>query len=291
MSQQLRQIKSRLRSIEGSWKITRAMEMVAMAKYKMMDHPLTMTRIYCQKLESMAFHLIHTLYARKPFSHPFLLSAQNQDETTPIGLVVITAETGLCGAFNDRVLKAADHFIQEHAHRKIHLYLMGRKALNHYKKQHLPIIKTFPVFHGKLTNDFHSLVYAMLAKDFIKGAISQVHVAYTKFFNPMRQEVHVSCLMPFEVSSQEKETDALLEIDENNGLNTVIDFYISHHLRLMMLESLISEHSSRMVAMKAAKDNARDLIEDLTLKRNKIRQATITREMIEIISSSEALKG
>lgn len=291
MSQQLRQIKTRIRSIEGSWKITRAMEMVSMAKYKMMDQPLTMTRAYFQKLESMTFNLIGSVYARKPLNHPFLSMGTCVDQTVPIGLVVMTAETGLCGIYNDRVLKAADKFIKENGHRKIHLYLMGRKAVNHYKKQDLPIIKVFPAFHGKLKNDFHSIVYAMLTKDYIKNAISQVYVVYTQFFNAMRQEVNTVCLMPFDVPLKERQKDILLELDEENGINTIIDFYISNRLRLMIMESLISEYSSRMVAMKAAKDNAKELSEELTLMRNKLRQATITREVIEIISSSEALKG
>lgn len=293
MSQQLRQLKSRIRSIEGTWKVTRAMEMVSMAKYKAIESPLVMSRSYFQKLESIAFNLIRS--GEEVTAHPFIkatstISAE-EESRSKWGLVVITSETGLCGIYNDHILRAADRFMAAHPERSFKLYLMGRKAVGHYKRRNASIEYVFPVLHGKVRTDFHMPVYQALSEAFLKNKISEVYVAHTVFINAMKHEPVVKKLLSVDVPPAEHNSDFILETGSGSGIADVLAMYVSNKLRLMCMESFTSEYSARMVAMRASKDNAKELMGDLILMRNKLRQATITREVIEIISSSEALKG
>ncbi len=288
MSQQLRQLKTRIRSIEGTWKVTRAMEMVSMSKYKAIESPLSMSRSYFKKLESIAFNLIRS--GEEEMAHPFIKPSLNESQGK-WGLVVVTSETGLCGIYNDHVLRAADRFIAAHPGRSFQLYLMGRKASGHYKRRNAVIERIFPALHGKLRSDFHMPVYQAVSEDFLKGKVSEVHVAHTLFVNAMKHEPVVKKLLSVEVPPAEHNGDFMLETGSGSGISDVLAMYVSNKLRLMCMESFASEYSARMVAMRGAKDNAKELMGDLVLMRNKLRQATITREVIEIISSSEALKG
>jgi F-type H+-transporting ATPase subunit gamma len=170
------------------------------------------------------------------------------------------------------------------------LFIFGRKAASYYRKRGRNIVKIFPVFHGRLKADFYQTAYNGLTDAFFKGDVSEVYVAYARFVNAMKNEPKVEKLLSVDVPPSEGET-AIVESGSRGIMSDILPMYVSNRLRLMFLESLTSEYSSRMVAMKGAKENAKDLIGDLTLLRNKIRQAAITKEVIEIISSSEALKG
>ncbi|NTV29120.1 MAG: ATP synthase F1 subunit gamma [Candidatus Omnitrophica bacterium] len=285
MSQQLRQLKGRIRSIEGTWKITRAMEMVAMSKFKALETPLDMTRAYFAKLESIALNLIRVQEGIA--THPFL---RKNTANGPLGLLVVGSEAGLCGIYNDHLFKAADDFLDGHRGRDIKVYTLGRKAVTHYRKAGLAPVRAFPGFHGRLKADFHAPIYRFLEEEFLQGRISELHVAYTIFENAMKHHPVVRKLVSIDVPPG-GETNFIIE-SGNQGIGSdVLPMYVSNRLRLMLMESFTSEHSARMVAMKAAKDNAKELMGDLVLMRNKMRQAMITKEVIEIISSAEALKG
>jgi len=284
MSQQLRQLKGRIRSIEGTWKVTRAMEMVAMSKYKSLETPLEMTRTYFSQLESITFNLIRA--HEEAVAHPFLRKVSGGR----IGLLVVTSEAGLCGIYNDHLLKVSDEFIAANKGRDVRIYAFGRKAVSHYRKRGMPASHVFAGFHGRLKSDFHTNIYRRLEEDFLKGEVSEIHIAYTVFPNAMKRHPKVGKLLSIEVPPA-KDSNFTIESGQKGIVADVVPMYASNKLRLMMLESFTSEHSARMVAMKAAKDNARELMGDLILLRNKLRQTVITREIIEIISSAEALKG
>jgi F-type H+-transporting ATPase subunit gamma len=284
MSQQLRQLKSRIRSVEGTWKVTRAMEMVSMSKFKSFENPLNMTRQYFNKLEAIAFNLIRG--NEESATHPFLKKATGGR----VGLLVVSAEAGLCGVYNGNILKVADKFIEENKGRDLKLYIYGRKAASHFKRRRIPIAEVFPGFHGRLKPAFHSATYQFLEKEFLTGEVSEIYVAHTVFQNAMKHHPMIKKLLGIEVPPGEG-SNFIIETGQKGIMSDVVPMYASNRLRLMLLESFTSEHSARMVAMKAAKDNAKELMGDLVLLRNKIRQAVITKEIIEIISSAEALKG
>lgn len=286
MSQQLRQLKYRIRSVEGTWKITRAMEMVAMAKYKSVEAPLQRTRTFFSKLESVTHNLVRTNTFDRHVFLPRKLPPQ-----VPIMLFIISSEAGLCGNYNTRLFKAVEKFLVEQAGREVRIFVYGRRALSFFRRRGGGLPQLFPAMHGRVKKDFHTGVVDTLLREFTAAPCAGMYVAYTRFENAMRHEPRVDKILPVEPSDQAQTTPFLVESGNQGILNDILPMYVANRLRLMMLESFTSEFSARMVAMKTAKDNAKELMGDLILQRNRIRQAVITKEVIEIISSAEALKG
>lgn len=286
MSQQLRQLKTRIKAIDGIWKVTRAMEMVALSKFKAIESPLTMSRLYFEKLSSITHNLIASIPEEK---HPFLSTARPLE--APHALFVVSTDTGLCGGYNAHLHKTVMQYLNANSNQRNSLYALGRKASTHFTNRGLKPVHIFPSCHGKIRPEFFHSCYDRLAKDYLRGNIASVHVAYTSFYNPMKHHPTIKKLLPVERPEVISQTFELETGDQQNVLSEVLPLYVAHHLRLMIMESLTSEFSARMVAMKASKDSAKELMGDLILLRNKIRQAVITKEVVEIISSSEALKG
>ena len=282
MSQQLRHLKTRIRSIEGTWKVTRAMEMVSMSKFKAIESPLHMGRAYFDKVKS----LFESVASMETTDNSLFMVKR----TGPVGLVVITADTGLCGIYNEHLLRMAESFIKKQNGREVKIYVYGRKGASFFRKHGLPVEQAFPAFHGKLTGNFHEKVLGPVLEAFVQKKVAEVHVAYTRFYNAMRHDAVIERFLHIERPA-EKNSNFILEFGRDGILAELLPLYLSSRFRLMMLESLTSEHSARMVAMRSAKDNAKELMGDLILLRNKVRQAAITKEVIEIISSVEALKG
>ncbi len=284
MSQQLRQLKSRIRSVEGTWKVTRAMEMVSMAKFKSVVVALTMARAYFRKLETLFAHLFA---AGVDETHPYFKPRAKG----AIGVVVITADTGLCGIYTDAVLRQADKIIAAHKGEEIKVYVYGRKGQAHFRKIGIPVHKFFPGVHGRVQTMFHREILDAVTADYDQHLLKEVHVCYTVFKTPVKHEPTAEKFLNFEFKKPGGNENFAIESGSRGILADIVPVYLSHRLRLMMLESFVSEHSARMVSMKSAKDNAKELMGDLVLLRNKMRQAMITKEVIEIISSAEALKG
>ena len=284
MSQQLRQLKTRIRSVESTWKVTRAMEMVSMSKFKASGIPLEMGRKYFEKIQSLFANLFA---AQGDCGSSFLIPRSGKGA---IGVFVITTDAGLCGSYNHQLTDLAEKFIEKHPGRPVKLYVYGRKGQTHFKKNGFVVEKGFSAIHGRPVGNFHALMLNALVKAYEDDQLDEVHVLYTVFHNAMRHAPVVKRFLPID-PSKGKQQDVIIEAGREGILSEIIPMYLSSQLRLWLLESLTSEHSARMVAMKAAKDNAKELMGDLVLLRNKMRQTMITREVIEIISSAEALKG
>lgn len=282
MSQQLRQLKTRIRSIEGTWKVTRAMEMVSMSKFKALETPLKRGRAYFLKIQSLFSNVAG---AEVTTRDRFMVKRSG-----PLALVVLSADTGLCGVYNYQLIRAAEQFIEKNPGREIKLYIYGRKGVGHFRKKGIAIAHAFPAMHGRLSGNFHQKMMDVLLSDFLSQKVAEVHIAHTIFVNPMK---HIPSVIKFlhVDRPQANNTNFILESGRDGILTELMPLYLSSWFRLILLESLTCEHSARMVAMKSSKDNAKELMGDLVLLRNKVRQAAITKEVIEIISSVEALKG
>ncbi len=284
MSQQLRQLKTRIRSIEGTWKVTRAMEMVSTAKYRSVEKPLDMGRKYFKKVQAFFANIAGI---EEDLQGPYFKT----DASHPVALLVITSDAGLCGSYNNHVLRLAEEFMAKNKGRGVKLFVYGRKGLGFFKKRGLAIERYFPAFHGRVVGNFCEPILNSLMKLYDEGWVGEVHVAHTHFVNAMKRTPLVEKFLPIDKPSVVNRS-FITEFGHDEGaLAEIIPMYLSSRLRLMFLEALSSEHSARMVAMRSAKDNAKELVGDLILLRNKMRQAMITREVIEIISSAEALKG
>lgn len=284
MIQSLKQIRTRIRSTENTKRVTRAMELISVAKLNRIKKAMFSLRPYVAKLGSLMQGIINSQEASMPsFLEPNLA-------TDKICLCVITSDSGLCGVYNNNIIRLAEEFISKRGEEKISLVCIGRKGFNYFRRKNLNILHTYMGMNGRYTPRIASDITDKLADIFVLGKAREVYIAYTYFKTALTHKPTVEKFLNIERMPQEK-TEYILEPDRQAILNEIFPKYIYMKLKLIILEAFTAEHSARTVAMKTATDNAGDLLQGLVLWRNKVRQANITREISEIISSSEALKG
>ena len=284
MSQSLLQIKNRIRSIENTKKITRAMEMVAAAKLKPLENQLRIAKKYSLKIESLLNNLLSQGVVCK---HPFL---EQRREIKRIAVCVVTSDTGLCGSYNHNIIRATEEFLSTQGALSVDLVCVGKKGYNYFRKRKACIIASYNEFHGKYADEAVNALVAVLSGLFLSGKADKIYLAYTKFTSSSRQAPCVDTFLNLEASVG-KDVDYLIEPDSATVLTELIATFINAKMRTVLLDAFISEHSSRVMAMGEATDNAKELLEELVLLRNKVRQASITRDIMEIVSAAEALKG
>ncbi|MDD2679762.1 MAG: ATP synthase F1 subunit gamma [Candidatus Omnitrophica bacterium] len=284
MIQSLKTIKNRIRSIENTKKVTAAMELISVAKLNRIEKPLLALKPYVESLGEIMQKLISDFPQVK---HAFL-----EERLTPerIALCVITSDSGLCGVYNNNIIRLAEEFIRRQGKEKILLVCIGKKGFNYFKKQGIEISNAYLGVNGRYSEKLCLEIYDKLKSMFISGGASQVHLAYTHFMTALIHKPGVEKFLNLERLAKAQK-DYITEPGINIILDELIPKYLYMKLKLAILESFTAEHSARTVAMKTATDNAKDLLEGLVLLRNKTRQANITQEIMEIISSSEALRG
>lgn len=285
MAHSLKQIKNRIRGIENTCKVTQAMQMVSVAKLNRIDKLLFAVRPYFLRLESIMYELVNR--RKEGVSHPLL------ESRTPGGricLCVVTSDAGLCGAYNNNIIRLAQDFIREHAKGKVDLICIGRKGFNYFKKNQYNILNAYLGMNGKYSEQACCEIEKSLIDIFTSGRADQVFFAYTHYQSASVHRPLIEKFLNLEPKVV-KSSDYILEPDINGILTQIIPKYISMKLKQIILEAFTAEQSARVIAMKTATDNAQDLLQDLVVLRNKVRQANITQEIMEIISSSEALKG
>ena len=284
MIQSLKTIKSRIRSTQNTEKVTAAMEMVSVAKLNKSEKSLLAIRPFILSLQS----IIRDLIGSEPLStHTFL---EPKSQTDRICLCVITSDSGLCGVYNNEVIRKAETFINSYGREKVDMVCVGRKGFGYFKKNNFKVSNAYVGLNGRFSEKVCVEIMNDLTRPFISGKVSEVYICYTHFKTALVHEQKVEKFLNIECDSQNK-TSYILEPNKELILNEILPKFISMKLKLIILESFTAEHSARTVAMKAATDNARELLQGLILLRNKVRQANITQEILEIISSSEALKG
>ncbi|MFH0858643.1 MAG: ATP synthase F1 subunit gamma [Candidatus Omnitrophota bacterium] len=284
MIQSLKQIKTRIRSTENTKRVTQAMELISVAKLNRIEKGMLSLRPYVAKLGSLIQGLINSQeIGMSSFSEPNLA-------TDKICLCVITSDSGLCGAYNNNIIRLAEEFISKRSLENINLVCIGRKGFNYFRRKNLNILHTYMGMNGRYTQEIAGGITDKLVDIFVSGKAREVYIAYTHFKTALIHKPMVEKFLNIERIPQ-KETEYILEPDKQAILDEIFPKYICMKLKLIILEAFTAEHSARTVAMKTATDNAGDLLQSLVLWRNKVRQANITREITEIISSSEALKG
>ncbi|PIU40990.1 MAG: ATP synthase F1 subunit gamma [Candidatus Omnitrophica bacterium CG07_land_8_20_14_0_80_42_15] len=283
MAQSLRQIKNRIRSTENVKKITKALEMISVAELRVMENRLFASQKYFFKVEVL---LKKTLSSLKNIDNPLI---EARVEKKNIALCVITSDTGLCSTYNKLIIAAAEKFISQHDNEKVSLIAVGEKGFNYFRKRGLHIAEAFKGWHSNYSEQIGKTVFKTLTNIFLSKKSDEVYVAYTYFETASRHKPLVEKLLNIEHSYQEGE-EYLFEPDVNSVLEDLLPLYIFTRIKSMLLNSFCSEHASRMLAMGEATQNARELLEDLVLLRNKVRQANITKELIELVMSAESLR-
>jgi F-type H+-transporting ATPase subunit gamma len=280
-------IRRRIRSVKNSQQITKAMKMVAAAKLRRAQERMFAARPYAAGLRKV----LASVSTRVDISaHPLL---QSREPESNVVVIVVTADRGLCGAFNANVIRAAQNFIRESAFESVSLLTIGRKGGDYFKRRPIPVRQNVMVAQALSLGVVHEIAESLIT-DFIEEKIDGVYVVYNEFKSIIAQDVRAERLLPiirdFEdaTATDQGGIDYLYEPGPEQILSDLLPKHIEFQLYRVLLESAAAEQGARMTAMEAATKNASDMIEHLTLTYNRIRQAAITKEIIEIVSGASA---
>ena len=284
----LRDLRRRIRSVQGTQQITKAMEMVAAAKLRKTQSRLESSRPYASKIQAMLDNLTQ---ASTSLIHPLF----EKREVKKVGLVVVTSDRGLCGSYNHNVIHEADRFLKEYEKDKIVLIIVGRKGYTYYLKRPWEIRLKYVGLGGDLNLAQVKNITNDLVNFFLSGEVDEIHFIYTKFLSAVTYKITTEKFLNIErqVKAEDKEgyVDYIFEPDPQKIFSRLLPNYCMIRVQMALAESFASEYGSRMISMGAATKNAEEMMEHLTLVMNKLRQASITKEMLEITTGAEALKG
>jgi F-type H+-transporting ATPase subunit gamma len=283
-----KEIRMKIRSVQNTRKITKAMEMVAAAKMRKAQERMRMARPYGEKIRNIAAHISH---ANPEYRHPFLV---NRDSVKRVGLIVVTTDKGLCGALNTNLLRAVLTQYKEWQAQgeEIEVSCIGNKGLGFMQRLGANIVSQV-VQIGDQPN-IERLIGAVkvMLDGYQEDRFDRLLIAYNRFFNTMKQEPAIEQLIPLtgdRLGAPEGTWDYIYEPEARPVLDQVMVRYIEAIIYQSLAENVACEQSARMVAMKAASDNAETLIDELTLVYNKSRQAAITKELSEIVGGAAAV--
>lgn len=283
-----REIKRRIASVKSTRQITKAMKMVSAAKLRKAQEAVIQSRPYAAKMAEV----IGALGADGGESaHPLLVKRGERN----ILILVFSADKGLCGAFNSNLFKAALKLMQENEGKGIYLTPIGRKGRDFFKRRQVMMEKAHVDFSRNINYPFAAAIAREVMDTFISEKVDRIYIIYNKFRTALSQDVMVTQLLPVSPgdakAKSEENTDFLFEPSAKAVLSTIVEKYVEVQIYQALLESWASENGSRMAAMDSATRNAGDMINRLTLIYNQARQASITKELIEIVSGADALKG
>ena len=283
-----KEIRMKIRSVQNTRKITKAMEMVAASKMRKAQDRMRAARPYGEKIRNVAAHISH---ANPEYRHPYLV---DRDSVKRVGIIVITTDKGLCGALNTNLLRLvlAKYKELQAEGEELEVCCIGNKGLGFMQRlganiaSHAVQIGDRPQM-GKLSGTIK-----LMLDGYTQNRFDRLLFGYTRFVNTMKQEAVIEQLLPLSgerMGAPEGSWDYLYEPDAKAVLDQVMTRYIEAIIFQAVAENMASEQSARMVAMKAASDNAGTLIDELTLIYNKNRQAAITKELSEIVGGAAAV--
>ena len=274
-------IRRRIRSVKNTQQITKAMKMVSAAKLRRAQDAMFAARPYARKM----MEVLSSMAARaEPRVHP-LLEPREGDR---ILLVIVTADKGRCGGFNANIIRAAVRFLQDKRPEAVELELLGRRGRDYFRRRNYRVrterVGLFQALHYATAQSIgHDLM-----KAFTEREVDQVYLVYNEFKSVIQQRVIVERLLPIEraIEPQEPALDYLYEPGPEKIFAEMLPKHIEIQVWRALLESAAAEHGARMAAMDAATRNAGEMIDRLTLYMNKVRQAAITKEIIEVVSGA-----
>ena len=289
-----KEIRGKIKSVENTKKITKAMEMVAASKMRKAQDRMFAARPYSEKVRDIAANLGR---ANPEYVHPFM---KEHEDAKDVGLIVVTTDKGLCGGMNTNVLRWVTHKIQELQTKGKHVraVAIGNKGLGFLNRAGATVVAN-SIQLGD-TPHLEKIIgpVKVLLDAYAKGELSGVYISYTQFHNTMKQEAVVEALLPLSKAKMEEESiasgkahswDYIYEPDAQSVIDDLLVRYVEALVYQAVAENMASEQSARMVAMKAASDNAGNVINELKLVYNKTRQAAITTELSEIEAGAAAV--
>jgi len=283
-----KEIRVKIKSVQNTRKITKAMEMVAASKMRKAQERMRMARPYGEKIRNVAAHISH---ANPEYRHPFLVP---RDTVKRVGLIIITTDKGLCGALNTNLLRMVlnQYKAWQTEGEEIDVCSIGNKGFGFMQRLGANIVSHAIQIGDRPQMDKLIGTIKVMLDSYTKDRFDRLVIGYTRFLNTMKQEPVLEQLLPLSgerMGAPETVWDYLYEPEAKAVLDQVMTRYIEAIIFQAVAENMASEQSARMVAMKAASDNARDLIDELTLIYNKNRQAGITKELSEIVGGAAAV--
>ncbi len=280
----LRETRRKIQSVTNIRKITQAMELVAASYLHKAQTKAESSRPYALKLQEILDSIIA---ASDELHHP-LISARTVKR---IGLVIIAGDRGLCGGYNHNVFNAAEKFLKEHADKEVELILVGKKSIHYFEHKKWGISSILDGWGGKITYQQIEELTHKLMEFYLNGHLDEIYLVYTHFINMGAREVKVDKFLNIEIEpSCSSKKNYIIEPDAATVFAEILPRYCITKIQAALNDAYASELAARIFSMRAATKNAEEMIEKLTLIRNKVRQSGITRELIEITSGAEGLR-
>lgn len=285
-----REIRGRIRSVKNISQITRAMEMVAASRMRRAISRVTATRPYSERISAVIANLAGGAGTSEGDEKFPLL---DQRPVKRVAIILVTTDKGLCGALNSNVIRRASRYILNEANVPVEVIAVGKKGRDFMVRYRRDVVAEFTTLGDYPTLAQVSPIAQVAVDDFTSGKVDAVYLLYTRFINTLSQRPEMQQLLPVQAPEQAAATtgDVIFEPSAGAVLNALLPRYVDQQVYRAILESVASEQSARMVAMRNATDNARDLVSELTLSLNKARQARITSEVSEISAGAAALAG
>jgi len=286
-----KEIRTQIKSVSNTQKITTAMEMVAASKMRGAQQRMQSALPYAEKMRQVIGHLAN---ANPEYQHPFLV---RRDEVKRVGYIIVSSDRGLCGGLNNNLFRTIIKALRDHdqAGQETRLCTVGSKAIQFFSRLSAPVIGEVSQLGD--TPSLQDLIgtVKVVMDQYAEGELDQVYICYNRFVNTMTQSPTVEQLLPLpehaddETAKRTHSWDYIYEPSAPQALDLLLERYIESLVYQAVVENIACEQAARMVAMKSASDNAGKLIDDLNLAYNKARQAAITTELSEIVAGAEAV--
>jgi len=302
-------IKARLRVVENIKKITRAMQLVAAAKFKRSENRALTARPYSEELDGV-LRVLAGLADDAEKSRDAVFELSFEEGAPPMevaaakifeqpgepapkrpGLVLVTSDRGLCGAFNTKLIRAALEFVRGHPEMDVRLIPVGRKGWLFFRDKHIPIVHREERVSDKLELGEIRRLTQKLVGLFVTGEVDALYVVYAQFKSVMVSTVRIDKFLSIpRVEKEERQEACILEPDRQSVYQTLLPLYATTKIFAALADSFASEYGARMTAMRFATKNAEEMLDALVIERNRLRQAVITKELSEIVGGAEVLK-
>jgi F-type H+-transporting ATPase subunit gamma len=287
-----RQIRGRIRVAKNIQQITKAMKMVAAARLRRAQEAVSAARPYAEKIREV-LQSLESGGASAGIQHPLLRNSASEPRN--IGVIVITGDRGLCGAYNSNIIRRTNDLVRPYGPERVQMVCIGKKAATFFRRRGYAIVAEHPVPATGISFA-EARVLAQTARDlFEQEKIDALYLVYTQFMSAMTQRPQTVQVLPLETPKDSAvpegpQASYIFEPDPEQILGSLLPRYVDTLVFQAVIESVASEHGARMTSMSSATDNAGKMISNLTLSLNRARQATITKEIAEIVGGAEALK-
>jgi len=287
-----RQIRGRIRVAKNIQQITKAMKMVAAARLRRAQEAVGAARPYAEKIRAVMQSLSSGTGSVR---HPLLRRADGEPQN--IGVILVTGDRGLCGAYNSSVIRRANDILRPYGPSRAKLVCIGKKGATFFRRRGFDVVAEHPVPATGISFSEAQALSRTGRELFAGGQIDALYLIYTQFFSAMTQRPQTLLILPIQppegeavAEQQGPQADYIFEPDPDQILASLLPRYVDTQVYQAIVESVASEHGARMTSMSSATDNAGKMISSLTLSLNRARQATITKEIAEIVGGAEALK-